>query len=54
MQFPAKDRNMNFSSHVKKNSEKKCASIFSKVCSKESHENTDQKVGLRQGETFKF
>jgi hypothetical protein len=35
-------------------SEKKCASIFSKVVPKEIHENTDQKVGLRQGEIFKF
>ena len=30
------------------------ASIFSKVVSKESHKNTDQKVGLRQGDILKF
>jgi hypothetical protein len=32
----------------------KSALIFSKVGSKESHKNTDQKVGLRQSEILKF
>jgi hypothetical protein len=39
--------------HVK-NLQKKCASMFSKEGSKESHENTDQKVGLRQDDILTF
>ena len=35
-------------------SEKKSASIFSKVGSKESQWNTDEKVGLRQDDILKF
>jgi hypothetical protein len=38
---------MNFSRSREKLLEKKCASIFSKVGSKESQENTENKVGLR-------
>ena len=45
---------MNFSRSREKISEKKCASIFSKVGSKESHENTDQKIGLRQDDILTF
>jgi hypothetical protein len=41
---------MNFSRSREKFFEKKSASIFSKVGSKESHGNTDHKVGLRQGD----
>jgi hypothetical protein len=33
---------------TRKTFQKKCALIFSKEGSKESHGNTDQKVGLRQ------
>ena len=39
---------MNFSRSRGKISEKKCASIFSKVGSKESWGNTKEKVGVRQ------
>ena len=35
-------------------SEKKSASIFSKVGAKESQWNTDEKVGLRQVDILKF
>jgi hypothetical protein len=45
---------MNFSRSRGKISEKKCALIFSKVCSKESWENTEEKVGLRQPDILKF
>jgi hypothetical protein len=45
---------MNFSMSRKKISENKCASIFSKVSSKESWETTEEKVGLRQAEILKF
>jgi hypothetical protein len=39
---------------LQKISEKKTALIFSKVGSKESQWNTDEKVGLRQGHILKF
>jgi hypothetical protein len=45
---------MNFSRSSGKISEKKWASIFSKVGSKESWENTEEKVGLRQPVILKF
>jgi|TARA_B110000971_G_scaffold141950_1_gene145103 hypothetical protein len=45
---------MNFSRSREKISEKKCASIFSKVGSKESWGNTEEKVGLRQPDILKF
>jgi hypothetical protein len=45
---------MNFSSSREKISETKCASIFLKVGSKVSHENTGKKVGLRQKDILKF
>ena len=45
---------MNFSRSREKISQKKCAPIFFKVSSKESHKNTDQKVGLRQEDNLKF
>ena len=47
-------QNINFSESREKNCVKKCASIFSEVSPKESHGNIDQKVGLRQGDIFKF
>jgi hypothetical protein len=43
---------MIFSRSREKIFEKKFASIFSKVDSKDSHENTGQKVGLRQEEVL--
>jgi hypothetical protein len=45
---------MNFSRSREKISKKKCASFFSKVGSKESWENTEEKVGLRQPDILKF
>jgi hypothetical protein len=45
---------MNFSRSRGKISEKKCASIFSKVGSKESWGNTEEKIGLRQPDILKF
>ena len=51
--FRLQTQNINFWRSHEKISEKKCASIFSKEVSKESPENTDKKVGLRQ-EIFKF
>jgi hypothetical protein len=45
---------MNFSRSREKFFEKKCASIFSKVGSKESFETTEEKVDQRQAETLKF
>jgi hypothetical protein len=45
---------MNFSRSREKIFEKKCASIFSKVGSKESYGNTEEKIGLRQAEILKF
>jgi hypothetical protein len=45
---------MNFSRSREKISGKKSASIFSKVGSKESWENTEEKVGLRQADILKF
>jgi hypothetical protein len=47
-------KNMNFLGSDEKHSEKKSASIFPTVGSRETHENTDQKVGLRQSEILKF
>jgi hypothetical protein len=44
---------MNFSRSRGKMSEKKCASIFSKVGSKESWKNTEEKVGFCQPDIFK-
>jgi hypothetical protein len=46
--------NMNFSRSCEKNFQKKCASIFSKVGSKESWGTTEEKVGLRQSDILKF
>jgi hypothetical protein len=43
-----------FEGHVKKIPKQKFTSISSKVGSKESHKNTDQKVGLRQGDIWQF
>ena len=54
LQFPAETRNMIFLVIFQKISEKKSASIFSKVGSKESQWNTDEKVGLRQVDILKF
>jgi hypothetical protein len=45
---------MNFSRSPEKISEKKFASIFLTVGSKESWENTGEKVGLRQAKILKF
>jgi hypothetical protein len=45
---------MNFSRSREKISENECALIFSKVGLKESWENTEEKVGLRQAEILKF
>jgi hypothetical protein len=45
---------MNFSRSREKISRKKCASIFLLVGSKESWENTEEKVGLRQPNILKF
>jgi hypothetical protein len=45
---------MNFSRSHEEISEKKCASIISKVGSKESWENIQEKVGLRQPYILKF
>jgi hypothetical protein len=45
---------MNFSRSSEKIFEKKCASIFSKVGSKERWGNTEVKVGLRQPDILKF
>jgi hypothetical protein len=45
---------MNLSRSREKISEKKCALIFSKVGSKKSLENTEEKVDLRQVEILKF
>jgi hypothetical protein len=45
---------MNFSRSSGKISEKKCASIFSKVGSKGSWGNTEEKVGLSQVDIWKF
>ena len=49
MQFPAEDRNMNLSRSRKKNP-KKMGFDFFESRSRESHGNTDQKVGLRQND----
>ena len=54
LQFRARTRNMIFLVIFQKISEKKSASIFSKVGSKESQWNTDEKVGLRQVDILKF
>jgi hypothetical protein len=53
-QFRPQTQNTNFSRSSEKISEKKCASIFSKEDSKESWENTEQKIGLRQAQILKF
>jgi hypothetical protein len=45
---------MNFSRSREKIFGKKSASIFSKVGSKESWRNTEEKVGLRQPDILKF
>jgi hypothetical protein len=45
---------MNFSRSREKISERKCALILSKEGSKESWENTEEKVGSRQAEILKF
>jgi hypothetical protein len=45
---------MNFSRSRGKISEKKCASIFSKVGSKKSWGSPEEKVGLRQPDILKF
>jgi hypothetical protein len=45
---------MNFSSSRENFFEKKCASILSKVGSKESQGNTEEKVGSRQFDILKF
>jgi hypothetical protein len=45
---------MNFSMSREEISEKKCASIFEKVGSKESLKNSDQKIGLRQSNILRF
>jgi hypothetical protein len=47
LRFRPQTQNINFWRSREKISEKKLASIFSKVGSKESHGNTDQKVGLQ-------
>jgi hypothetical protein len=54
VQFRPQTQNMNFSRSREKNSQKKCASILSKVCPKESLGNTEKKVGLRQTDISKF
>jgi hypothetical protein len=53
-QFQPETQNMNFLRSHENISKKKCASIFSKVGSKESWGNTEEKVGLRQTEILKF
>jgi hypothetical protein len=45
---------MNFSRSRGKISDKKCASMFSKVGSKESWGNTEEKVGLLQPDILEF
>jgi hypothetical protein len=45
---------MNFRRSNEKNFRKKCATIVSKVGSKESQKNTDQKNHLRQGDYIHF
>jgi hypothetical protein len=47
-------QDMNFSRSLEKNSEKKCASIFSTVGSKESKRQTAETVGLRQPDFSSF
>jgi hypothetical protein len=54
VKFRPQTQNMNFPSSREKFFEKKCASIFSKVGSKESQGNTEEKVGLRQPDFLKF
>jgi hypothetical protein len=45
---------MNFSRSREIFFEEKCALIFSKVGSKESQSNTEEKVGLRKSDILKF
>jgi hypothetical protein len=53
LQISMQTQNMGFQKNSK-NFKRKCAPIFSKVGSKESQENTEDKVGLRQADILKF